>query len=47
MVVIDEANKLVQLFLALGNWKPTNRFNTGNMGRDTSCANGGAQKVHF
>ena len=33
MVFIDEANKVVQLFLALGKWKPANRFNTGNMGR--------------
>ena len=40
MVIIDEAHKLVQRFLVLGNWKCANRLNTGDVGTDTSCADG-------
>ena len=47
VMVTDEASKLVQCFLVLGNWKHTNCFNTGNVGLDTSCAYGVAQEVHF
>ena len=44
---IEEANKLLQCFVVLGNWKRANRFNMGNVGTDSSCANGVAQEVHL
>ena len=47
MAEIEEANKLLQCFVVLGNWKRANRFNMGNVGTDSSCANGVAQEVHL
>lgn len=47
VLVIDEANKLVQCFLVLGNWKRANCFSMSFGHMDTSCSNSMAQEFHF